>query len=153
MPRLLMSVDSDTSLPCVFIHAYLPLCRRSTVCSCSTRVKGSVWFTAANFPATAYGFATKKIHRFKFATSRLCPVFLPTIFFTILFVCRAFNMPLCVGLPLRGRGGDAEHDSCHAEGRPAVVWAQSRRSGMVDTQHQYLAQNGGEGIRKIWMQV
>lgn len=58
---------------------------------------------------------------------------------------RPVNVPLCVGLPLGGWGGDAEHDPSHAERGPPVVWAQGRRSGLVDTQHQHTAQDGGEG--------
>lgn len=62
---------------------------------------------------------------------------------------RLINMPLCMGLPLGGGRGAAEHDPSHAERRPTVVWAQSCWSGLVDTQHQHSAENGGKGTGTI----
>lgn len=56
-------------------------------------------------------------------------------------------MPLCMGVPLGGRGRAAEHDPSDAERRPAVVGAQSRWCGLVDKKHQHIEEDGGEGTR------
>lgn len=123
--RLLMSVGWGTCWPCAFTPACSLLCPHCTACSCSTRVNTRQSHILHHNLQSMSSLSLKRCPRFLYG--------------------RPVNVPFCMGLPLGGRGGAVKHDPSHAERWPTVVGAQSCRCGLVDTQHQHAAENGGEG--------